>query len=337
MNPGVLAAFDRFSDLRVVVAGDIMLDAYVIGEVNRVSPEAPVAVLDVARRDSRPGGAANVAENVRALGGHVAVCALVGNDPAGAALKDLLHTRGVDTSAVLADSERPTTVKTRLMSAGQHLLRTDEESTQPVSRELALDLVAAFTELLDRHLPHVVILEDYDKGVLTAVTIPGMLAACAARSIPVAVDPKLRQFSIYRGVQLFKPNLKELKEGTGKHSITKNNSREIEAAIEVLLAALHPEIALVTLSELGVWVHAPHLGVLHERRPAHPREIVDVSGAGDTVIAVAALLLACGVGPVALAEAANLAGGLACERPGVHPLTLAELRAEWSALYPSAQ
>lgn len=334
MNREVLAAFDRFSDLRVVVAGDIMLDAYVFGEVNRVSPEAPVAVLDVMRRESRPGGAANVAENVRALGGSVAVCALVGDDEMGTALKALLSARGIDVSGVLADPERPTTVKTRLMSAGQHLLRTDEESTQPVAQPLANRLVAAFSDLLVRMNPHVVILEDYDKGALTATTIPGILDACKAHSIPVAVDPKLRQFALYTGVQLFKPNLKELREGTGRHQVTKSDSTEIESAIDALTEALAPEIALITLSEAGVWVHAPERGTRHQRRPAHPREIVDVSGAGDTVIAVAALLLACGVSPVALAEAANLAGGLACERPGVHPLTLAELRAEWTTLYP---
>jgi len=336
MSREVLAAFDRFSDLRVVVAGDIMLDAYVFGEVNRVSPEAPVAVLDVVRREARPGGAANVAENVRALGGQVAVCALIGADEAGTALKDLLSARGIDVSGVLSDPDRPTTVKTRLMSAGQHLLRTDEESTQPVAPPLAANVVAAFSDLLARTNPHVVILEDYDKGALTALTIPGILAACTARGIPVAVDPKLRQFALYTGVQLFKPNLKELREGTGKHLVTKSDSTEIQAAIEALTEALAPEIALITLSEAGVWGHAPQRGALHQRRPAHPREIVDVSGAGDTVIAVAALLLACGVDPVSLAEAANLAGGLACERPGVHPLSLAELRAEWSTLYPTA-
>ncbi len=327
----VLQAMDRFPELRVLVAGDIMLDAYVIGEVHRVSPEAPVPVLDVVKQDARPGGAANVAENVRALGAQVAVCAVVGDDAAGETLRNLMHSRTVNVTALLTATDRPTTVKTRFMSGGQHLLRADEESTRPVSEPTAIALVAAFTALLDAFCPHVVVLEDYDKGVLTSFTIPAFLAACGARAIPVAVDPKLRQFTAYSGVQLFKPNLKELKEGTGIHSVTKSDSTSIEQAIETLLARQHPEIALVTLSELGVWVHAPHRGVVHQRRPAHPREIVDVSGAGDTVVAVAALLLACGVEPVALAEAANLAGGLACERPGVCPITAEELRAEWRA------
>jgi rfaE bifunctional protein kinase chain/domain len=321
----VLDAVARFPHLRVVVAGDIMLDAYVVGEVSRVSPEAPVAVLDVRERDARPGGAANVAENVKALGASVAVCALVGADEKGAQLEEVLAARGIDTSALVADPSRPTTVKTRFMSAGQHLLRSDDESTHPVSGIAESALISAFVALLDRMHPDVVILEDYDKGTLTAHTIPAFLGACASRSIPVAVDPKLRQFRLYEGAQIFKPNFKELKEGTGYHGITKSDFPGIQEAIEALMERQHPEIALITLSELGVWVHAPSRGSWHVRIPAHEREIVDVSGAGDTVIAAAALLYACGVAPEALAAAANLAGGLACERPGVHPVSASEL------------
>lgn len=321
----VLEAIAHFPQLRVVVAGDIMLDAYVVGEVNRVSPEAPVAVLDVRERDARPGGAANVAENVKALGASVAVCALVGADEKGAELEEVLAARGIDTSALVADPSRPTTVKTRFMSAGQHLLRADDESTHPVSGTAEAALIASFSSLLDRIRPDVVILEDYDKGTLTAQTIPTFLDACQSRSIPVAVDPKLRQFRLYRSAQIFKPNFKELKEGTGFHGIMKSDSRGIEAAIDALMEQQQPEIALITLSELGVWVHAPSRGAVHARIPAHEREIVDVSGAGDTVIAAAALLYACGVSPRELASVANLAGGLACERPGVHPVSATEL------------
>jgi rfaE bifunctional protein kinase chain/domain len=322
-----LEAIAHFPQLRVVVAGDIMLDAYVVGEVNRVSPEAPVSVLDVRERDARPGGAANVAENAKALGARVAVCALVGADEKGMELERVLAARGIDTSALVTDSTRPTTVKTRFMSAGQHLLRADDESSHPVGGEAEAALLASFNALLDRMRPDVVILEDYDKGTLTEQTIPAFLDACRSRSIPVAVDPKLRQFRLYRGAQIFKPNFKELKEGTGFHGVTKSDSRGIEAAIEALMEQQHPEIALITLSELGVWVHAPSRGTLHDRIPAHERKIVDVSGAGDSVIAAAALLYACGVPPRELASTANLAGGLACERPGVHPVSASELMA----------
>ena len=315
---------------RVCVIGDVMVDAYMWGRVTRVSPEAPVPVVEVDRREQRVGGAGNVVKNLAALGAEVDVISVVGEDAAGVELTRLLATLG--TPHLLVDPSRPTTVKTRVISGGHHVVRVDEESTAPLSADMTEDALTRLKGLLLGDTPpDVVIIEDYDKGLMTLEMIEGVLRECDAADVPVAVDPKLRHFSAYRGVALFKPNLKELNEGLGLATPVNPTNREaMECAVETLLDQIQCERLMVTLSEHGTWMHAPHEGIYHAHVPAVPREILDVSGAGDTVISVAAMLLACGTDAVSLAAVSNLAGGWVCERVGVVPIPREALESELS-------
>ena len=323
----VQQALDACHQLKVLVVGDVMVDAYYIGDVRRVSPEAPVPVVDIKRRDRRLGGAGNVVLNLLALGARVELASAVGADESGAALLEQLAAHRVGTSGVIEDPDRPTTVKTRILSSGQHLLRVDEESTAPLGPAAETALMQA----IDALLPEVdaVLFEDYDKGVLTERVIRHVIAGAARLGLPTAVDPKFRQFHAYRGVGLFKPNVKELQEGLGRF-VDAADSASVSAAVNELMDRLVPDCALVTLSEHGVHVHQPAAGVQHVHQPAHAREIADVSGAGDTVIAVATCLYALGVPATEMARVANLAGGLVCENVGVVPLDPERLKREVS-------
>ncbi len=326
-----LEALESCRDLRVLVIGDVMVDAYYIGAVKRVSPEAPVPVVDIQKRDRRLGGAGNVVLNLLALGARVDLASAVGADEAGTALLEQLEQRGVGTSAVIQTPDRPTTVKTRIMSSGQQLLRVDEETTAPLNAALEDAFIAALEPLLAT--ADAVLFEDYDKGVLTERIIEFVVRRSRELGVPTAVDPKFRQFQAYRGVGLFKPNVKELQEGLGRY-VDPGDAASVEAAVEELMVRLQPECALVTLSEHGVHVHQPANGVIHLRQAAHAREIADVSGAGDTVIAVATCLYALGVEASEVARVANLAGGLVCENVGVVPIDARRLLREVSSTPP---
>lgn len=324
-------AIAQCAGLRILVIGDIMVDAYYIGDVKRVSPEAPVPVVDIKRRDRRMGGAGNVVLNLLALGAQVEMATAIGHDEPGEALLQQLAEHGVGTRGVIQVPNRPTTVKTRILSGGQHLLRVDEETTVPLSVQDEERLLAAVQPLLG----HVdaVLFEDYDKGVLTERVISSLLENSRALKLTTAVDPKFRQFHAYRGVDLFKPNLKELQEGLGRY-VDASDPESVSAAVEDLMDRLKPGCALVTLSEHGVHVHHPEQEVRHVRQPAHAREIADVSGAGDTVIAVATCLFALGVPSMEMARVANLAGGLVCENVGVVPIDARRLAREVSQTPP---
>ena len=313
---------------KVCVVGDVMVDAYMWGCVSRVSPEAPVPVVDVTRREVRAGGAGNVVKNLHALGADVTLVSVVGRDASGAELTTLLEP--VCTPQLVVDPSRPTTVKTRVISGGQHVVRVDEESTMDVSSAVGQDVLNTFKAVLQgKDCPDVVILEDYDKGLLTEDTVAGLLSACQASGVPVAVDPKLKRFQFYKGVALFKPNLKELNEGLGlTESAHPQQTEAMTEAVERLKADLGCDRVMVTLGEHGTWIHAPHEDIVHQHIPAVPREVMDVSGAGDTVISVAALLLASGCDANAIARVSNLAGGWVCERVGVVPISKADLQAE---------
>jgi len=329
----VLDGLSGTGNLRILVLGDLMVDQYLLGKVHRISPEAPVPIHRTEERDRRPGGAANVALNLRALGCGVSIAGIVGNDDHGRHLVAQLEKEGMDTRGITTSQQRPTTLKTRIMSGGQHLLRVDEEvdvDLDPTSSEAVL---TAVRNCLDHSDHHAILIEDYDKGVLSPHVIDGVLTEARNRGIPVSVDPKFRHFTLFRDVALFKPNLKELKEGLGLQWDSGNRqAREeaIDSGLDSLEKLVRPEAILLTLSEDGVRIR--HAGQ-DDRHPAHPREILDVSGAGDTVIAVATVLLALGVPYSDLAAAANLAGGLVCEKPGVVPIRLEDLKREIEQLH----
>lgn len=305
--------FEAFNGKRVLVIGDVMTDAYINGQVNRMSPEAPVPVVDLQTQEQRIGGAGNVALNLMALGAEAILASVIGQDTTGQELQQMLQTAGIHTQTLILSSERKTTIKTRVLSNGKQLLRIDTEDQHDLSTHETLALKNSIQILLEQGIDGV-LLEDYNKGVLTTELIEWIINEANSRQIPIAVDPKKKNFLAYKGCTLFKPNLKELKEGLQIDFDYQKNPQSLKTAIEQLQHTLGSRYTFVTLSEHGVQLFD---GQTHLHHPAHLRNIADVSGAGDTVIATTCLCLICGASPTQIAALANLAGGLVCESPGV--------------------
>ncbi len=303
--------FRDFERLRILIVGDVMIDSYVWGKVDRISPEAPVPVVNAMKQEKRLGGAGNVALNVQALGCTPILCSVVGQDDSAEDLKKLLAQKEMTAEGILQSRARVTTVKHRILAGSQHLLRIDSEITNPISDLDSERLVLKIKELAQN--ADVIIFEDYDKGVLTEKNIREIIDFAKERNIPTAVDPKKRNFLHYGGATLFKPNLKELKEGL-KTDIENTTLIDLKKAVALLREQSAIENALITLSEKGVYIDTAEEQHLFS---AHPREIADVSGAGDTVVGIAAACLALGVPFPSLAQIANLGGGLVCEHLGV--------------------
>jgi rfaE bifunctional protein kinase chain/domain len=322
----VIKLFDDIAKLHVVVIGDVMLDNYWWGEVERISPEAPVPVVSLQRRESRLGGAANVALNCLALGAKTSLASVIGDDGDGHTLQKLAAEAGMDTSLIQHSNARPTTTKARVMGHRQQMLRIDSEVTHDLTTEEEHPFIDAVLRFLQREKPQVVIFEDYNKGVLKENVIRRVMQHCRALSIVTAVDPKRRNFLSYQGVSIFKPNLKEVREGLGL-ALDNVDQPALDAVHAQLREKLHQDLAtFITLSERGVYYHD---GQRSEIIPSHLRNISDVSGAGDTVIATAALVHAATGGDVQrMATLSNLAGGLVCEEVGVVPVSKERLMEE---------
>lgn len=324
MSTAIDTFLRKAQDTTVLVVGDVMLDAYLWGRVDRISPEAPVPVVHVTERSARLGGAANVALNLRALGAVPVVVSTIGKDKAGDDLAQCFLDSALDSVGLVRSPTRRTTVKTRVISGHQHVVRVDEEETDDLSNADEQALLKRVAEVIEHRKPAAIVLEDYNKGVLTPRTIESVITLARTEAIPVAVDPKLKNFLAYRGVSLFKPNLKELREGL-KVDVQAADLGSVRSAVSMLEEKLGNTATMVTLSEHGVYAHEASA---EHHLPAHPRKIVDVSGAGDTVIAVATLALAQGLALPRIAALANLAGGLVCEEVGVAPINLERFRSE---------
>ena len=320
--------FDKFNGLRILVIGDVMLDAYVMGKVNRISPEAPVPIVSLENEDARIGGAGNVALNLLALGAKPIICGVIGEDSSGDKLLNLFEKNGISTDGLVKSMVRKTTVKTRVISNKQQLLRIDSESTFPLLESEEIKLNNTIQNIINQGVDGI-IFEDYNKGVLTDSVIQNTIKIAKEKDIPTAVDPKKENFLSYKGVSLFKPNLKELKEGLNLNFDFNSNKDLFEKGIEVLEEKLQNEISFVTLSEHGVFIKTQ---TEKYYVPAHMRSISDVSGAGDTVIAVATLCLISGASTKQIAEISNLAGGLVCEKSGVVSISKNDLLKEVSEL-----
>ena len=314
--------FSKFKDLNVLIIGDVMVDAYIWGTVNRISPEAPVPVVSVVKRDFRLGGAANVALNILSLGAKPILCALAGKDSQGERLVTLLREKGMSEEGIVMTPERPTTVKARVIAAHQHVVRIDDESDEEASPDEEEALIARIRKLLPAS--HVVIFEDYDKGTLTQRVIEETMTLAKENNIPTVVDPKKRNFLHYKNVTLFKPNLKELREGLGL-DIDAANKRSIDEAVQKVKQRMGVEGVMLTLSERGVYIDFKNQRLAI---PAHKREIADVSGAGDTVVSVAALCVALQLDPERIASLSTLGGGLVCQHVGVVPINKEQLLTE---------
>jgi rfaE bifunctional protein kinase chain/domain len=318
---------ESFSKLNVLIIGDVMLDSYIWGAVERISPEAPVPIINVRKKDFRLGGAANVALNIHALGATPILCALIGDDEDGKKLLQRLDDKEISKDGIVTSSFRPTTVKTRIIASQQHVVRVDEESDKVVNQ----DEEKLLLERIEKLMPacHVVVFEDYDKGVLNTSIIEKTIALAKRRNIPTIVDPKKRNFLAYMGVTLFKPNLKELREGL-KIEVEAGNQTQVEKAVELLKEKLQAEGVMLTLSEHGVYIDYNNQKL---KIAAHAREIADVSGAGDTVVSIAALCLALKLSPPLIASLSNLGGGLVCQHVGVVPIDKEELMNEAAQLF----
>jgi rfaE bifunctional protein kinase chain/domain len=307
------AIFNSFNVMKVAIVGDVMIDSYVMGKVHRMSPEAPVPVLLLDKEEHRLGGAANVALNLKALGAEVYLCSVIGTDTAATKFQNLLSEATIQNQEIIQSEDRKTTVKTRVLSGTQHVLRIDQEDTCDLSEPLEDALIQATKRRIDMGID-ALIFEDYNKGVLTHRVITELIAYAKEKGVKTTVDPKKDNFLSYRGVNLFKPNLKEIKEGLDVNIDVVNQPDSIIHGAKQLRDKLNHELTLITLSEHGVFVEN---GTSWEIIPAHLREITDVSGAGDTVIAVATLCLIAGLSPTEIAAIANLSGGLVCEHSGV--------------------
>ncbi|MEN9297790.1 MAG: hypothetical protein RLZZ429_103 [Bacteroidota bacterium] len=304
--------FTGFQSIRVAIVGDVMLDTYWWGSVDRISPEAPVPVVALKNKELRVGGAANVALNTASLGAKTTMISIVGADADGEQLLQLLNDKHIDTSYIRSVSNRVTTNKTRIMSRNQQMMRLDAEITTDIDEATENILIEQVKNCLDQQQPQVLIFEDYNKGVITERIIHEVTALCKERKVIIAVDPKKKNFLSYKDVTIFKPNLKEVKEGLNL-SVDHIDLSSLQQIHEHLQQHLHHQISLITLSEKGVFYQDE---TSHKIIPTHIRNIADVSGAGDTVIAVTSLCYAATRDMHLAAEMANIAGGLVCEQVG---------------------
>jgi rfaE bifunctional protein kinase chain/domain len=316
--------FHRFKDLNILIIGDVMIDAYLWGKVDRISPEAPVPIVSVNKKESRLGGAANVALNIKALEATPLICAIIGDDAEADEFLRLLKVENISSDGIVKVAKRQTTVKTRVIGNNQQILRVDAETDIEIGKNETNLILHKFRLLLEQHQVDTIIFQDYDKGLITQHLIDEVTKTAKEKQIPIVVDPKKRHFLSYQDVDVFKPNLKELKEGL-KIDFNPKDLVALRAAVVQLQNIIHAKNIVVTLSELGVYTfqnNEEHL------TPAHVRNVADVSGAGDTVISVIATCIAAKTDIHLAAKLGNLAGGLVCEKVGVVPVDKALLLIE---------
>ncbi|MBL4623773.1 MAG: D-glycero-beta-D-manno-heptose-7-phosphate kinase [Flavobacteriales bacterium] len=305
-----------------------MIDSYMWGEISRMSPEAPVPIVTVSKKENRLGGAANVALNIQALGANPILCSIIGDDQSGNEVIDLLKKQNLSQEGIIQAPYRPTTVKTRIIAADKHALRVDEEIEADISVPLQDALFQTVSKLISSENIDAILFEDYNKGVLTKTIIERIIQLGESNGIPTVADPKKKNFLSYNNITLFKPNLKELNEGLAIE-VDPDDPVSLNNGLELLKKEIDFKNALITLSEHGIAINDGSKTYTH---PAYKRNILDVSGAGDTVLSVAALCLALNVSKEIIANLSNLAGGLVCEQVGVVPIDKIQLRKEANIL-----
>lgn len=320
--------FDSFNRLNVLVIGDVMVDSYLWGKVERISPEAPIPIVALRKREHRMGGAANVAMNIKAMGAKPILCSVIGTDDKGDIFLELMKKEKMDPTGIVRSQRRITTTKFRIFGNAYQMLRVDEEEDDDLVHADYLTLSRVIDRILETGNIHCIIFQDYNKGVLTPKLIQEVLKKARKRGIPTAVDPKRKNFEAFSNVTLFKPNLKELSEGL-KLELDPGDREAIIEASQALREKLKCDYVMTTLSEHGMMIcmkdksEQKNLFV-----PAHVRSISDVSGAGDTVISLASLCLALQRSAYEIAYISNLAGGLVCEEIGVVPVNKDKLLKE---------
>lgn len=315
---------DRFPDTKLLVIGDCILDEFVWGTVERISPEAPVPIVNVVRESFLPGGSLNVANNIRTLGGTVYPCGLIGWDLRGRMLTKAMRREGIDTDGMIHEKGRPTTLKTRVIAHSQQVVRFDRED----AREISGQHLGRALKYIERVLPKVdaVIIEDYGKGMITPGLLTPVLKQAKALAKPILVDPKEKHFSYYRGVTMMTPNRREALAAYG--STKDGRSPELNEIGERLLDRFDSEAMLITLGEEGMMLFEKSGEVT--KIPTVAREIYDVSGAGDTVIAVFGMALAAGASMKEAAFLSNYAAGIVVGKIGTATVTSGELKTSCS-------
>ena len=304
--------FNDFNSLKIGVIGDVMLDTYIWGKVDRISPEAPVPIVSLHHKEQRIGGAGNVAINCSSLGAKVFMLGVIGDDGEADQLEQLLKESLIDTTGLIKSVKRKTTNKTRIISRNQQMLRFDAEITDDLNKDEETALLKQISNFIEHEDPNILIFEDYNKGVLTEKVIEQAIALCRASGVITAVDPKRKNFFSYQNVDIFKPNMKEVQEGLNLMFET-NDIYQLRNIHEQLQKQLQHKVSLITLSEKGIFYQQLQNAAII---PSHLRNVADVSGAGDTVIAVAAMVYAATKNAHLMAEIANIAGGLVCEEVG---------------------
>jgi rfaE bifunctional protein kinase chain/domain len=318
MSAGIIESnLESFRSKRIAVIGDIMLDKYIFGHVSRISPEYPVPVVDVTHEDHRLGGAANVALNTLSLGAETILFGITGADSNREILLELFRERGLAADGLICDPSRPTTSKTRILSQNHHITRVDVESRKEIDTAIEQSVLDSFERVIDTI--DAIVLEDYNKGLLTEKLIRSIIATAKERGIPVLVDPKLRNFFAYRGCTIFKPNLSEMAASLG--IVLHNNDAEVEEACRRLREKLQADTIVVTRSDKGMTLFNGTFTHIE----ATSIDVADVSGAGDTVIGMLALGAASEIDIVTNATIANLAAGTVCQEVGAVPVKAEKL------------
>ena len=328
--------FPKIAQEKILIIGDVMIDSYMWGSVTRISPEAPVPVVSITKREQRLGGAANVALNIEAMGATPIICSVLGNDDFGKTFQQLMYNNGMDRRGIISSDNRMTTVKSRVIGNNMHIVRVDEESTHPLSTIEEDELIDRVRRIVKSMPVDAIIFQDYDKGNITPRVINEVTDMAQRKKILTTVDPKHRNFSAFHDVGLFKPNLKELKEGLNI-DIDDSSDEALYAGLRQAAISLHERqhtgIVLITLSSKGMYACDFRHGEPQDICvPARLRTISDVSGAGDTVISVITLALAAGLPLPEAVQCANIAGGIVCEQVGVVPINRNRLKDEMATL-----
>jgi D-glycero-beta-D-manno-heptose-7-phosphate kinase len=311
-----------------LIVGDVMIDTYLKGSVDRISPEAPVPVVALRQREDMLGGAANVALNIKSLGAEPLLCSVIGDDLQGSEFIALLEKAKIQNTGIIKASNRITTTKYRIIGNKMQMLRVDHETDLDLGKDEEEILLNRIQDIIREQQPEVIILQDYNKGVLTSGVIAGIIQKAGLKKIPVVVDPKQKNFTSYHSISLFKPNLKEIREGL-KIDVDQKSEESLRNAAKQIHSLQRAQTVMITLSEDGVFVsHDKGQSIESAILKAHVRNIADVSGAGDTVISVAALCTACKLPADDMARLSNLAGGLVCEQVGVVPVNKVALLGE---------
>lgn len=316
--------FNHFTDHHVMIIGDVMLDRYLYGAVTRISPEAPVPVLDYEKTDHKLGGAANVALNILAMGGDVTLVGLIGEDEENLIFRKLLLDAAISDHGLITDVRRNTTLKTRVMARGQHLLRVDREDRTPLSPEMEGEVLRIIRHSIEQQPPDGIILQDYNKGLLTKRIIEESTRLARQSGIPVFVDPKTDRIDSYAGCTVFKPNLQEATQILG-YSVSLDVDG-LEKAASDLQALLDHTLTLITLSDKGLFLKRKDQPGIY--KASIPQDIADVCGAGDTVISALTMAYLAGASDENIAILSNVAGHIACRYPGVAPVNLDQLKSE---------